>query len=61
MSKLTKEELTMLKAIGYIEGNAPTIPDALKIGDELRGKVVAYDTDYTEKQARKAKRDDKAE
>ncbi len=43
MSKLTAAELEEMKAIGYIEGNASTVPDALKVGQELRDKIDAHE------------------
>lgn len=61
MTKLTKDELIEMKAIGYIEGNAGTVPDALKVGQELRDKLDAHEADIAKKQARKAERDDKGE
>lgn len=51
MSKLTTDELAEMKAIGYIEGNSATVPDALKVGQELRDKIDAHEADL----ARKAK------
>lgn len=43
MSKLTTDELIEMKAIGYIEGNSATVPDALKVGRELRDKIDAHE------------------
>lgn len=52
MSKLTDAELTEMKAIGYIEGNSATVPDALKVGQELRDKLDAHETSLARKQAK---------
>lgn len=60
MSKLTKDELVEMKAIGYIEGNPTTVPDALKVGQELRDKLDAHEADLADKRARKPARDDKS-
>lgn len=50
MTKLTKAELVEMKAIGYIEGNAATIPDALKVGQELRDKIDAHEAELAQKE-----------
>lgn len=60
MSKLTKDELVEMKAVGYIEGNSATIPDALKVGQELHDKIVQHDAAFVRKQARQH-HDDKAD
>lgn len=58
MSKLTAAELEEMKAIGYIEGNSATVPDALKVGQELRDKIDAHEAALAKKQARKAEAGD---
>jgi len=52
MSKLTDAELEEMKAIGYIEGNAATVPDALKVGQELRDKLDAHEVDLASREAK---------
>ena len=49
MTKLTDDELVEMKAIGYIEGNEATIPDALKVGQELHDKVAAHEAALAKK------------
>lgn len=58
MAKLTKAELEEMKAIGYIEGNTATIPDALKVGRELHDKVVEHDAEISAKLAKKQAKDE---
>lgn len=60
MSKLTAAELEEMKAIGYIEGNSATVPDVLKVGQELRDKIDAHEASLVKKHAEPAEKPEPA-